>query len=701
MTVANPAVLYWLVLGAIPILVYYLMRFRSLRVSWGADYILELALARRRRRLYLDQMILLALRALLVMAFVSAFARPRSRAVHSAATDGEVLRIVLADGSTSMLASEGGRSRRETAMAAMRDLVGGWGRGEQWSLYVMDEEPRWLVDRETVSNPEQSLAVLDALQTAETAISLAAGLEEVLAHGAGRPREIYLFTDDLASSWAGAEQVAAGVDEQTRIFWICPPLEDRRNVAVTGVQVSHEQVLRGYPFDVYAQVHNFSAETVRDVEVTFLLDGTASGAERISLPPGQTIRVRRELRVDEPGSHLVTVRTADDVLTADNAHSAGIMVSTAIGVRVLRDADRGGKFESSAAFLELAARVLGGGTEGPLQIDTFSAAECTAADLDGVAVTVLDGGRTLTPALAQELRRYVDGGGALVLACDETVALERWSQWLGPLDLLPAGLLGVRSQPLGGDTFRALSRSGFEAPALRALESGADGDITQVRFYSWTEFGPVGEPATVLARFDDGSPFAVGRRFAHGGVLLLAAGLNARNNNLLVRETFYPFLVHLFSEAASAGISPRRVGRREPVRYLAQEAPPPLAAQFTAEGIEPVTAVLSAHAQGVLVEVPGGAPHSGPASLLVLRENRQERIWYGVQGARTDSDLTPVSPALRAQLAARFGWSVAGDSAALAALLQADGRGMERYAWVLLAVLFLGFAELLMGLRFV
>jgi hypothetical protein len=91
---AHPAVLFGLVLGSIPIIVYYLMRFRSLRLPWGADYILERALARRRQKLYLDQIILLALRALVVMALVTAFARPLGKTL-TGDTGGELLRIVV------------------------------------------------------------------------------------------------------------------------------------------------------------------------------------------------------------------------------------------------------------------------------------------------------------------------------------------------------------------------------------------------------------------------------------------------------------------------------------------------------------------------------------------------------------------------------------------------------------------------------
>ncbi|MBM4163335.1 MAG: VWA domain-containing protein [Lentisphaerae bacterium] len=705
MTFVHPAVLIGLILGAIPIIVYYLMRFRSLRVPWGADYILERALARWRKKLYWDQIILLALRALVVMALVLAFARPQSRAARSTGTDGAVLRVLLVDGSYSMLAGRSPPTLFDASLEIMRELVSSWERGEMWSLYALDSRPRWVVDRAAVVDADHSRAILDTLKVEETAVSLAAGLKAVLAHGAGQRREIYIVADDQASNWADVDQAIADADEQTRVFWIHPPLADRRNLAVTRLEAGHERVLRGFSFPVYADVRNFSAEAVRDAELSVLVNGAKTGAKRVSLQPGQSVRLALNLRLDTAGPHLITARLSDDVLPFDNALSAGVEVAPAVSLLVLRDAGRTGKFESSAGFLGLAARMLAGGStkeaEGPLRITDYSDATCALSTLQKHDAVVLDGGRTLTPDLAETLRQYVEQGGGLILAADASADLAAWRGLLGPANLLPAVPARLRNEALAGPVFRQLSRTGFDLPALRDFENDADGDLSQVRFFSWVECDTPAPGAETLARFDDGSTYAWRRRLERGSVLMLAAGLNSHNNNLLVRETVYPFLLHLFAEAASAGQYTRRVARNEPVRYLATGDPPPTGAVFGLDNAEPALASLTPQAQGMFVEYAPGSSRSGPASLLVLRENSSERIWIGVQGERTDSSLTAMAPAYREQLAETLAWTEAGSARELMDALEADGSGAERYGWVLLAVLLFAMGELLMGLRFV
>ena len=60
----HPGMLSWLPLGLIPIIIYYLMRFRSLKIAWGAEYVLMRALERLKKRTRLDQLLLLLVRVL-------------------------------------------------------------------------------------------------------------------------------------------------------------------------------------------------------------------------------------------------------------------------------------------------------------------------------------------------------------------------------------------------------------------------------------------------------------------------------------------------------------------------------------------------------------------------------------------------------------------------------------------------------------
>jgi hypothetical protein len=640
---------------------------------------------------------------------VAAFARPVSRLAGRRVTGTGVHRILLVDTSYSLgAASDSGATAWEQARRMMDALVRTWGRGERWSLYILDDQPRWLVDDQPVETAEQTAATVAGLQLSESSARLAPALETVLARAAGQPAEIYVVADGQALTWKDVDRVALPVSsEPLRLFWLRPGVAKTGNLAVEQVLVSQERPLVGHPCRVFAHVRNYGADAAQDVEVEFLVDGAFFGKERISLLAGQDAWTWSDVYFNDPGPHAVTARLQDRALAFDNRFSAGLHAVRSLRVCVLRDAGKQGKFESAAGFLDLLANVMQ--REDPYDGPFFPHGRLvvSVSDADGPGavpadadVVVLDGGRALQPSLVEALRAYVDNGGGLVLAADNTVNISRWNDALGDAGLLPARLGPVRNEPLGGERSAHLARTGFAAPALRPFEDLADGDISHVRFYSWVELGDPAPEAQVLARFGSGRPYAVLRRNGLGAVLLLAGGLNSLNNNLLARETAYPLVTRLFAAAAAGRQFPLTVRRRAPIR-LSLPGPAPTAVQLEAPGMEPLAIEPVARGPAFLVSLASGAPNSGLASTLVVRGDDHERVWIGVQGERIDSDLSPLAPAAVGRLEERLGIVPASSWEELDARLAATRRGREWYHWAVIALLCLLTGEMWMQRRFV
>ena len=198
MTFVYPLFLWALLLASIPIIIYYLMRFRSLKVPWGANYVLERALERLRKKLYLDQLILIALRVLAILALVFAFARPLAKGKNEVSGTG-VHRILVVDASYSMLANDGDKSAWDRAKNTMRELVATWSRGERWSLAMVTDELDWVVSDQSIDSTEECFDIIAGLETREASASLAPALENILTQTGGRPTEIYIFADDQAT----------------------------------------------------------------------------------------------------------------------------------------------------------------------------------------------------------------------------------------------------------------------------------------------------------------------------------------------------------------------------------------------------------------------------------------------------------------------------------------------------------------------
>lgn len=704
----NPGLLWALPFGLVPIIIYYLMRFRSLKVTWGADYVLQRALERLRKKLYLDQLLLLAARVLAGIFLVLAFARPVSPSKDAIISSSGIHRVILVDTSYSMEAEDQSGSVWQRSREILRQLVSTWGRGETWSLCRVAETPEWVVEDATVTTPAATRARIDRLAPADTSAALAKALEEVAARFAGSRVELYLFTDDQATTWEGVAQATWPGGSPPPIYWVCPPLEERANLAVTAVQPGGERPLARHPSRTFVAVRNFGTEPVTDLPVELLLDGTYAGRESISLLPGQAGTVHFDLVPEVAGSHRLTARLGRDVLPRDNEMTAGIEVIDRIQVAILRDREQTGKFDSAWSFLEIVGRLAAARDEDDRPLYTMGPCVFTLATPDTQAkalakadVLLLDGGRTLDKALVAALRQAVQRGAGLVLAADERIDSAAWNRLLAPAGLLPARLGRLHIETLGGPRRRTLNRADLGVGPLRAFETAEDGDLAKAHFYTWYDLAPADRPSTVYCRFADHQPYLVGQRGEGGGkVLLLAAGLNARSNNLLVREFCLPFLIRLFSQAAEGGILPRTVDRNTPVRLRLPADAELRAATWNAEGREPVPVTPVPGPQGVLVAAPAGLGAIGASSLLLVDDEGTRRVWFGVQGERVDSDLTPLDSNTRRAVTQQLGVQEVKSWEELNSLLQANRRGTEWHVWAMLALVLLLGAEMLLQRKF-
>ena len=78
MTFINISILFGLLAVSIPILIHLFNRRKARIVDWGAMQFLKGSLVNRKRRILIEELILMALRCLLLAAVVLAVARPFS-----------------------------------------------------------------------------------------------------------------------------------------------------------------------------------------------------------------------------------------------------------------------------------------------------------------------------------------------------------------------------------------------------------------------------------------------------------------------------------------------------------------------------------------------------------------------------------------------------------------------------------------------
>ena len=270
------------------------------------------------------------------------------------------------------------------------------------------------------------------------------------------------------------------------------------------------------------------------------------------LPAGSATTVAFRVKLEEPGSHLLSIRLdeeSDDVdpLRANDRAERPIEVTAAVPV-LLVDGDRGLEpLSSETDFLRAALA--------PTQDDAprVLARVIDPSELDVASITRSKSAGTGECGASQRQRT---GSGVANSGRRRRRAGRAWGQGRGQ-----GGERGVVSRGLGlaaGLARRVARRSearerAWHIPLLRVLVSrfwGRSGRVEdpalgQASLFGYWILTPVERAtgAVVLARLDTGDPWVVERAYRKGRVMLLAGPLDAEGGTLPVNPDFVP-LVH-------------------------------------------------------------------------------------------------------------------------------------------------------------
>src|SRR5207249_1793393 len=115
MSFLNPFLLFGTLAIASPIIIHLLAKKQIKRVVWAAMRFLKATVDRNKRKMNIEDILLLVLRCLILALLAFALARPSLREGGIGAFGGDEAAIILVDNSGSMSTSDGAVSRFEKA----------------------------------------------------------------------------------------------------------------------------------------------------------------------------------------------------------------------------------------------------------------------------------------------------------------------------------------------------------------------------------------------------------------------------------------------------------------------------------------------------------------------------------------------------------------------------------------------------------
>lgn len=529
--------------ASIPVIIHLLNRRRYRVVIWAAMHFLLAAQRQNTRKMRLEQLLLLAVRIMLILLVVLAMAAVMPWAENLwayfwpegagfiTARAGRTHKILVLDGSLSMnLARDQGKNAFDQARQLAHELVQNAAIGDGFSVALMKDTPTWIVGE--ISQDARKVArELEGLQPTHGNASLTATLNLVAAkalESAGRFQrcQVFFFTDLQKATWAGRRQSDpadakdakenSALDElhkRAQIVFVDVGRDHAQNLAVTDLALLEPFVTTGSLVRIRATVQNFSREDRRHLRVE-LLTGLARetandppfalrvvGQELLDVKAGERATLTFGYKFTKPGTYAIQVRLDNDDLEPDDLRSVVVPVKDTIPVLLVNGKPAPDRFDQATEFLRLALNPFPPRAIprfAPLRPKVLTApqfADVNEAELASYDCVYLCDVGQLGSGELRRLESHVRSGGGLVISLGEKAAdhLEAFNRLLfkNEQGLLPARLLKKIRAPADHHFVLHGQEDTFLEPPLKAFADDDDrASLFSARFGQYVQVKP-------------------------------------------------------------------------------------------------------------------------------------------------------------------------------------------------------------------
>ena len=579
----SPALLWGLALAAAPIIIHLLYQRKYRETSWAAMRFLLEAVRKNSRRLQIEQLILLAVRALILILVVLAVAEPLLENLGSFFKPRQPAhRIIVIDASLSMGFQPREEPLFDRAKETARAIVEDARRGDVFNVVRLSNIPPAVIVPTPAWQTARVIEEIDQMQLPHgrgDLTSCLAKIADLLKLAPELPnKEVVIISDFQRATWqtgsadetARARELFKTISSVARLMLVDLGQDDAANLAVTSLESLDTIVTTARPARVRAIVHNFGPERVTGRLLELLADERLVAQRSVDVNAGGETSEEFEVPFAYGGEHRVSARLQKDALPLDDQRWLAVPVKDRIRVLCVSGGQSGGS--RGTDYLELALAPAGAippGSSAPrrgqIESTAISEGELAGFDLAAYDCVFLCNIRMFTERESQTIETWLKGGGGVVWCLGDQVSADSYNQILyrQGAGILPAKLGERRGDPDRRERLFVFDPGDFTHPIISAFEGNPNAGLETTTAYAYLPAAvAAGASAHVVLAFDSGDPAIVEMTVGRGRSILVTTSVDERWGTWPLWPSFLPLvheIVH-FAVAGRAGDRQRLVG---------------------------------------------------------------------------------------------------------------------------------------------
>jgi uncharacterized membrane protein len=533
----NPAVLFGLLAASIPVLIHLLNLRKLKRIEFSTLSFLKELQKNKIRKIKLKQWLLLALRVLIILFLVTAFARPTLKGVAIGGTTSaaKTTAVFILDNTPSMSVVDVKGSYLNEAKAVIKQLLGQLQEGDDAALILVSDqnadEVKSISDFAAFQKQVDAVKISDASGLLNTAMVKAA---KVISTSKNFNKEIYILSDFQSgrlSDEGAVSDLSQLLNEKVRLYSFNLQSKQAFNIGIDNFKLNTQIFEKDKPVSFSATVTDYSSQPADNLVVSLYINGERSAQQSISLNAGDSKSLSLEAVVKQNGFVDAYAEVEDDDILQDNRRYSDLFIPKEIPVVIFTDDP------SDARLLNLALTAIG--SETALTIAEKNLNQVASVDLTKYSIAVIVGSENLSGG-AGRLNSYVNNGGSILLmpgSKSTLPAFQKISMGLNiPAPTYAAGNLNSTNSIIKFD------KVDFSHPIFQDLYSNKEKkNIESPEIYYHFKTNTQGKGESVIS-LQDGSAFLSEYKIGKGKIIEFNTAPVLSWSNFPLKSIFAPLI---------------------------------------------------------------------------------------------------------------------------------------------------------------
>jgi len=405
----NPAILFGLLAASIPVIIHLFNLRKLKKIEFSTLTFLKELQKNKIRKIKLKQWILLALRVLIILFVVMAFARPalQSMQIGGTTSAAKTTAIFIIDDTFSMSVVDQKGSYFNQAKEIIKQVLSQLQEGDEVGLILVSDKKN---ENKLTSNLSEFIKNVDQVELSYTSADLNSSITkaaQLISESKNFNKEIYILSDFQKNKIIKENlnnDLSELMNESIRLYSFDLSDKDVFNLSVDELKINNQIFEKNKPVSFSVTITNNSKQDVSSAVVSLFMNDERAAQKSFDVSAGQSAIVEIEAIPKSNGFIDVAAEIETDEIEQDNKRFASLYVPEKISIGLFAEN------QDDLTFVDLALQTAG---EGKIQIEKKSINQLTSQQLNKYQIIIISA-NTIASGIEQ-LKNFLQNGGGMIL----------------------------------------------------------------------------------------------------------------------------------------------------------------------------------------------------------------------------------------------------------------------------------------------